>query len=297
MRRFWCGVMLALLASLTARGDDPVAGEAVVIDAEGKEHKLTGLKFTTGTRRVAWLADPEGATDDEKKGPLALEVREADSTTFTKGVITLIPIASLEAARFDYEKKVATLNVKGLKEPLSGTLEYRGINVIGIGGMSDGKSAAFSGGTITKTSVKSMRFGGAQPLPKPNAGMTWNIQIVHPKADNPTLRARNLKVLYSFPGGAEELVEGIPVRKGQPIPFNGALKRFEMLASDSNTNIAAAEIDGAGGPERVIAIPLTIEQEKRTGTLIGFVGEVDAGWKLFPLHTIKVIKPSMRKIE
>ncbi len=297
MRRFWCGVILVFVAGMSAQGDDPAAGEALVTDADGKEHKLSGLKFTTGTRRLAWLADPEGTTDDEKKGPLALEVREVHSTTFTKGIITLVPVASLEAARYDYEKKTATLSVKGLKEPLTGTLEYRGINVLGIGGTSGEKTATFTGGTLTKTAVKSMTFGGAQPLPKPNAGMTWNIQIVHPKADDPTLRARNLKVLYSFPGGIEQLVDALPIRKGPPVPFNEALKRFEMLASDSNTNIAAAEIDGAGGPERVVAIPLTLEQEKHTGTLVGFVGEVDAGWKLFPLHTIKVIKPSMRKIE
>ena len=38
-------------------------------------------------------------------------------------------------------------------------------------------------------------------------------------------------------------------------------------------------------------------EDKKAGTLVGFLGEVDAGWKLFPLHTIKVITPSKRKIE
>src|SRR5687767_13131424 len=124
MRRFWCGVIVVLAAIAFARGDEPAAGEAIVTDVDGKEHKLTGLKFTTGTRRLAWLADPEGTTDDEKKGPLAVEVREPHSTTFTKGIITFVPVASLESAKYDYEKQVATLSVKGLKEPLTGTLEF-----------------------------------------------------------------------------------------------------------------------------------------------------------------------------
>jgi hypothetical protein len=301
MRQVWCGVIMVLaLASVIvgARADDQPAGEATATDVDGKEHKLTAVKFTTGTRRLAWLADPNGTTEDAKKGPQALEVREPNSTTFTKGVITLVPVSSLESAKYDYEKQSVSLSVKGLKEPLTGTLQYKGINVLGFSGTSGGKTAAFTGGVLSKTAVKTATFPGAETLPKHKAGgITWNVQIIQPAADNPTIPVRNLKVLYSFPGGIEQLVDGIPVRKGQPIPFDQNLKMFEMLANDMNTNIAAAEITAATGPERVVAIPLTMEQDKKMGTLIGFVGEVDAGWKLFPLHTVKVIKPSMRKIE
>jgi hypothetical protein len=305
MCRVWCGVILGLAAACAGaftRADDdpaPAAGEAVVTDVDGKEFKLTGVKFTTGTRRLAWLADPKGATDDAKKGPLALEVREPNSSLpLSKGVLTLVPVASLESAKFDYEKQVVSLVVKGLKEPITGTLEYKGINVLGFGGTSGGKTAAFTGGILSKTAVKTATFAGAEALTRPKAaGITWNVQIVQKSADNPTVTARNLKVLYSFPGGAEQLADGIPVRKGEPIPFDEKLKRFEVLANDLTTNVAAAEVEVGTGPERVIIIPPALEQDKKTGTLVGFVGEVDAGWKLFPLHTIKVIKPSMRKIE
>ena len=56
--------------------------------------------------------------------------------------------------------------------------------------------------------------------------------------------------------------------------------------------MAAMEVTWEGGSERVIAVPLALEHEKRTGTLIGLVGEVDHGWKLFPLHAIKMVKPA-----
>jgi hypothetical protein len=52
------------------------------------------------------------------------------------------------------------------------------------------------------------------------------------------------------------------------------------------------EVETEGGPERLIAAPLTLEQQQRTGILIGLIGEVDHGWKLFPLHALKVVKPA-----
>lgn len=283
-------VALASVVGASAQKDDPPGGEVVVTDVSGKEVKLTGAKLTTGTRRLGWLARAEGTTEDEKKGPLVIEVREPNSTTLLKGIVTLIPAASLESAKYDYEKQVVAFTLKGLKEPVTGTLEFRGINMLGIGGTADGKATSLTGGTLGKTSLKTVMFPGAKEMPAPRTtGTFWAVQINHPAAKDPTLNVRNLKALYQFPGGVEQLEDGIPVRKGPPIPFNGNLKRFEMLANDQNTNMAAAEVDVTGSGERVIAIPLTTELDKKTGTLVGFLGEVDAGWKLFPLHTIKVI--------
>lgn len=285
------GVVLTVsLVSVLAQKDDPLAGEALITDVGGGEVKLTGAKLTTGTRRLGWLAKSDGTTEDDKRGPLAIEVREPHSTTFSKGIITLIPAASLEAARYDYEKQLVTFTLKGLKTPVTGTLEYRGINVLGITGTADGKPATFTGGMVGKTALKTVTFPGAKEMPAPRiTGTFWAVQIHQPTAKDPTLEVRNLKVLYQYPGGIEYLQEGLPVRKGQPLPFNANLKRFEMLAHDQNTNMAAAEVNVTGTGEQVIAIPLTSELDKKTGTLVGLLGEVDTGWKLFPLHTIKVI--------
>lgn len=297
MRSGWYYLILALTAELagtSAWAADPIPdASAVVVDGEGKEVKLTAVKFTTGTRRLAWLADPNGTTEDAKKGPLALEVRESLSTTYAKGVITLVQVSHLESATYDYDKKVVNLSVKGLKEPLMGTLEYRGLNVLGMSALVDGKAAAFSAGVFGKSAAKAVKkvtFPEAKALPEPMpTGTTWAVQIIQPTAKDPTLTVRNLKALYQFPGGIEHLEGGIPVRKGAMLPLNGTVKRLEILATDTNTNMTAAEVETTTGPERIIIIPLTQELEKKTGTLIGFVGEVDAGWKLFPLHTIKIM--------
>ena len=109
------------------------------------------------------------------------------------------------------------------------------------------------------------------------------------------LTVRTLKALYQFPGGSEQLADVLPVRKGDPLSLAAPFKRLEMLAVDNTVHRAAAELEPADGPARLVVFPLTKEQDKRTGTLVGLLGEVDAGWKLFPLHTIKEIRPGEAK--
>lgn len=292
-RRLGPPALFALLAAAfahLARADDPpAAGTAVVTDGSGKEVKLAGVKVTAGTRRLGWLIDPKGTTDDAKKGPLALEVREPDSTAYQKGVVTLVPLASVESVKYEADKM--TVAVKGLKDPLVGTTQFKGINVVALEGDAGGAVGKFSGG-VAKGGFKAVTFAGAKLLPERKPGGTnWAVTVDHPKANNPTLTVRNLRALYSFPGGAEQLVRALPVRKDMPLMFDGTLKKFEPLAVDTNAKMAAAEVQVGDGPERLVAIPLTWDLDKRTGTLVGLLGEVDAGWKLFPLHTVKVVKP------
>ena len=206
MRGFWSGAFPLAAAIITSallvQADEPVAGGAIIVDADGQEHLLTQIKFGAGTKRLAWLADPQGTTDDAKKGPLALEFREPNSTTLVKGVTTLVPVASIESMVFDHAKQEVTLAVKGLQQRLVGILGYQRVNVLGINGLNDGKAVTFTGGTSGKSAIKRMSFGGAQPPLKSKTHATWNVQIVQPKANNPTVVVRNLKVLIAQSGGA-----------------------------------------------------------------------------------------------
>src|SRR6476620_3277919 len=92
MRGLLCGLSLVVAAGLFAQTEAPAAGEAIVTDVDGKEYTLSKLKFTTGTKRLAWLADPQGTTEDAKRGPAAIEFREPHSTTLVRGVVTLVPV-------------------------------------------------------------------------------------------------------------------------------------------------------------------------------------------------------------
>jgi hypothetical protein len=287
--RLWAvaGLALALGIGAASRAAEAPAG-AEVSDADGKDVKVTGLKFGLGTRRLAWLADPSGETDDAKKGPLALEVREPHSTTYKQGVVTLVPLASVESVKYDYDKKLARVAVKGLPEPLVGTLEYQGLNVLAFSGTAGGKAATFRGGGLTKGSIKAVVFPDARPLPGRKGLSAWQVQIDQPKAMNPTLKVGELKFLYQLPGGAEVLSDSAAAHKGEPLRLDASVRSYTRFALDPNSRVVVADV--AGDKERVVVIPPTTEKDGKAATLAGVLGEVEAGWKLFPLHTIKGMK-------
>ncbi len=291
LRRVWAVVGLVLacgLAGAVPRAADAPA-EATVTDAENKEVKVTGLKFGIGTHRLAWMADPAGTTEDAKKGPLALELREPHSTTLAKGIITYVPVGSIEAIKYDYDKLVASVMVKGLPEPLAGTLQYKGINVLGFDGVADSKITKFSGGAFTKGNIKAVAFAGAKPV-VPKKGLSqWQVQIDQPKAMDPTLKVANFKFLYQYPLGVQVLADAAMVRKGDPLKLDDTVKQLTVLAVDQNTHVAVVEVL-IGDAEKVFVIPQEVEKDGKKGTLVGLLGEVDAGWKLFPLHAIKTMK-------
>jgi hypothetical protein len=202
--------------------------------------------------------------------------------------MTYIPLGSIESIKYDYEKQVASVSVKGVTEPLVGTLQYRGVNVLAFSGSADDKATAFSGGAFTKGNIKAVTFPDARPLP-PRKGSPWLIQIDQPKAMDPTLKASSFKFLYVFPGGVEVLADAATVRKGEPLKLDDSVKAFTPVAVDLNTQMAAVEVQ-IGDVEKVVVLPLQIEKDGKKGTLAGLLGEVDAGWKFFPLHTIKNMK-------
>src|SRR5262245_48327472 len=214
-------ILLGGFAVLFARADDPPATEpVVVVDSAGKEIKLTKVKFNTGTRKLGWL--PEKT--------VALEVREPNSTVYLKGVVTLVPLASVES--ITYEPGKATVAVKGLSAPLVGSTEYKGFSTIGFEGDSGGVVGKFAGG-VPKSGIKSVTFPGAKPLPERKPGaLAWSVTVDQPKGGNPAHTVRDLKVLYALPGGVEQLADALPVRKGDPLKLDGSLKRLEVLAVD-----------------------------------------------------------------
>jgi hypothetical protein len=276
-------VLLAAAVPVVPAAGDDRSPAATLTDGGGKEVALTAARFTSGVRRLSWLGDPKAA-------PLALEVREPHSTTYQKGVVTLIPVASVESVRYEYDQLTIAVAVKGLPAPVAGTLQFKGINTCGVEGSAGGVAGKYAGGA--KGGFRAVTFPGAAPLPPRPPGPAWAVQIDQPKAMNPTLAVRNLKALYAAPGGAEWLADDVPTRKGPPLKLDAkALKRLEVLAVDANTQTAAVEVTPVDGAERLAALPLTRERAGKAGVLVGLLGEVDAGWKLFPLHTVKAVGP------
>ncbi len=277
----------------------PRAAVAVIVDTDGKKYELAEIQWTAGVRRLTWLADPAQPGEDGRLGPLALEIREPNSTTLTKGVLTFVPLRSVERIEYDYDRQFVTYQLNGLQQTVLGTLQYRGINVIEVSGKTTGGEAVrFSGGTRGGKTPAIRTLTLARSVPHAVVGgVPWNVQIVQPSAKDPIVPARNLKPLIALPGGRQKLLEGLPLHKREPLVFTPQLNRFTLLANDPNTGFAVAEIAVAGQEERLIAIPLTVPVDGQSGTLLGLLGEIDAGWKLFPLHTIRTITPSKRKLD
>ena len=264
-RRVWAGIGLVLagwLAGAFSQAADAPT-EATVTDSEGKEVKVAALKFGTGTHRLSWLADPNGATEDAKKGPLALELREPHSTTYSKGIITYVPVGSVESVKYDYEKQLSSVAVKGVTEPLVGTLQYKGINVLAFSGTVDSKATTFSGGAFTKGNIKAVVFPEAKPVVA-KKGSPWHVQIDQAKAMDPTLKAANFKFLYQFPGGVEVLTDAATVRKGEPFKLDDTVKAFTPVAVDQNTHMAAVEVQ-IGDVEKVVVILVGDREGRQEG--------------------------------
>src|SRR5579872_3738653 len=117
MRMKWTlllGVAVAGAAAWAVAADEPAKPDGkmlVVTDGNGKEHKLKTWKFTSGTRKLSWLAaadkeaDPKDKPDGKETaqpkappkaqpaaGPEALEFREENSTNFREGIMTFVPL-------------------------------------------------------------------------------------------------------------------------------------------------------------------------------------------------------------
>lgn len=291
LRWGWGAFGLVLVGGLVAA--DPPA-EATVTDGSNREVRVAALQFGAGTRRLAWLADPAGATEDAKKGPLVLELREPHSTNYAQGIVTYVPLGSVESIRYDYDRLVAAVAVKGVPEPLAGTLQYKGVNVFAFDGTADGKPVTFSGGTLAPSRIRAVTFAGARPAPARKEAAAWQVQIDQPKALNPTLKATNFKFLYQRADGTEVLADAATVRKGDPFALDASVTLFTVLAVDPNTRLAVVEVQ-TGAVEKLLVIPQEVERDGKKAVLVGLVGEVEAGWKLFPLRAIKGGKPSKRE--
>jgi hypothetical protein len=274
--------------------------DAIVTDTEGQETSLQQLSWRGNIRRLGWLGDPQAADEEGRRGPLAIEIREPNSTTWTKGVLTLVPLRHIAAIEFDYQRQFVTYRIHGLQQVLTGTLQYRGINTFTLTGRTTGgQQRSYTAGLVDAKVpvIKRVIFPQASAIQRPRAGLLWNVKIGQPNAHDPIVPVRNLKPLFAFPDGRERLLESLPLRKADPLTFGAHLQRCEILANDPNNHYAAAELTVADGTERLVAIPLMLTEEGQTGLLQGLLGEIDAGWKLFPLHTIRVVTLAKRTVD
>ena len=310
------GVAVAGLVALAATADEPAktdGGTLVVTDNGGKEHKLKTWKFTTGTRHLTWLtpaakeADPKEKPDGKETaqpkappkakpaaGPEALEFREENSTNFKEGILTLVPLDRLRSLEYDNTKETVTLTAAtGPKADdtatLTGITKYQGINKLAIEAEVDKgelgiAEVKFLGG-VTK-GVNGLKFPAGAKLEALPEG---RFAAVTTKADSKgksTHEVRDLQPLYRVAGG-ETLSPLLFFKKTVKIDV---AKIGKISVTESGNDSVWGLTMKAGGDDASLTLLTNPMLDGKPAVLVGFVGRVPAGYKLFPVHVIEEIQ-------
>ena len=292
-----------------ADGPPPAAapGGLVVIDSAGKEQKLTAWKFTSGTRRLSWLAPPAPPPDRGKEpapkdrgaakaaprsagaGPEALEFREEASTLFVEGVLTLVPLDRLRALDYDGEKETVTARVAAGPKPtddvvLTGTTKFQKINKLAVEAEVDRgdlgiAEVKFLGGTAGR-GVRALRF----PPPKAGAPAAGGRPAVVTTAgkERSTHKVADLQALYLLPDGRERLSPLLMFKKTLRID----VARMRKLAASGEEDESSWQVVLKDGGDETLTLLRAATLDGQEAQLEGLLGRVPAGYKLFPPHTV-----------
>jgi hypothetical protein len=297
------------------KGDKPEkkaeANDLVVLDGAGKEVRLSTWKFLSGTRLLPWLAPgerPKGK--QEPASEEALELREEGSTTFQKGILTLVPVTALKQIDYDAEKMTVRVTYlrageKGPEEGvLTGSTRYRGINKLTLEGEVDlgelGKAAQKVHGGSAK-GARSIRFPSPKPVPAAKGRPAYIIgkdkeKTVHPVTD--------VQALYAVSRSKAVLIPKLMFKATVKIDL-AKLDRLRVPEDDREGGDGYDfEVTLKGGKQLTLTLLTeTNPEDGKPAQLQGLVGRVPAGYKLFPPHTLvevqfdKAAPPPKKRIE
>jgi hypothetical protein len=277
-------------------------GTLVVLDTSGKEQKLKAWKFTAGTRRLGWLAPaadkapekapgegPRAARRKPPAGPEALELRAEMKIEYAEGALTLVPLDRLRSLDFDNEKETVTARVAtGPKADgdvmLTGTTKYRRINKLVIEAEVDrGEQGVaeikFLGGL--PRGIRGVRF----PPPKAPAAAPAGRPAVVVSADGEaktTHKVADLLPLYQLADGGERLLPTLMFRKTLKLD----VAKIAKIVTAGAENDPSWQVTMKAGGDETLTLLHKIPFEGGQASLVGLVGRVPAGYKLFPVAAI-----------
>jgi hypothetical protein len=292
--------LVAAVAALAAAAAPTRDDVLVVVDAAGKEHRLKSWKFLAGTRVLAWLApapaeregDAKGAREDPRAkarppaGPEALEFREEDSTLFREGILTLVPLERLRALEYDPEKEAVTARVAaagGGEAALTGTTKFQRVNKVVVEAEVDrGEQGVaevrFQGGTAR--GVRAIRFPAPRPGAEPPAGRP---AVITTAGKQPSAhKVADVQPLYRLAGGPERLSPQLLFKK--TLRLDVAKVRKLTAAGDEEESAWLVVLKDGG--EETLTLLRTAALDGKEAQLVGLLGRVPAGYKLFPMHTV-----------
>lgn len=256
-----------------------------ILDAAGKEQKLKTWKFTEGVRRLAWLA-----ADKEKKavGPEALLVRAEMDIEYLEGVLTLIPLEYVASLDFDAEMESMTVQVgDGDKaEKVTGSIKYKRINKYTIEAEVDKGALGIAevkylGGL--PRGIRAVYFPAPKSVPPLAKGRSAQVVSADGKSKKTTHSVVDLLPLYRLPDGGEKQIATLLFKKTLKLDV-GKIKKIVTAGDEGGWQVSLAE-----GGEETLTLLETMPFEGKSARLLGFVGRVPIGYKLFPVAAIAEI--------
>jgi hypothetical protein len=296
----------AVLTVCPAADDKPADSALTVVDGANKEQKIKSWKVVAGTRKLGWLAPapadgekpkdadppPRGQPRTAAVGPEAYAFRDDNSTNYKNGILTLIPLESLRAVEFDADEQTATVKVmvpgKDAEESLSGTTKF-GDNKLTVEAEVDKgdlgvAEVKFLGGV--KGGARAFRFAAPKAVAALPAGRTATVAVVAKGAKQPEQTATDLRPLYQFADGSEKVLPTLFFKKTLKIDIEKVKKLAKSKGEEDDS--WAVTLDGEEEQTFTLLPKPTIDGQ--AATLLGLVGRVSVGWKLYPMHTIEQLQ-------
>ena len=254
------------------------AGDAIVVDAGGKEIALKKWSIAAGTVKPAWLNSE------------ALAFRDTNSTGFRDGVVTLIPLDRLESLTYDAEKQIVRAKVAGVETPLEGWTRFQGINHFAITAEVDKGGAGvvelkYQGGP-GKGGIKSITFTGAAAAEAPKGEKIF-VVIADGKKAEPPQSVHDLKALYKLDKIGEAHSPTLMFKKTYKLDL-GQVKKM-TVHEEAGQKGFECEVTQKDGTTETLSLLTSMPLDGKPATLEGLLGEVPAGWKMFPIHTVAEI--------
>ncbi len=276
---------------------EKMTGGVTVIDGAGKEIKLKSWKLLAGTWNLSWLADKAAPPDKKKKetageGPQALDFREDKSTSFQNGIRTLVPLSSIRTIDYDNEKKTMAVTcaaADGKDQILTGTTKYVGINKLLLEGEVDlgdlGVATVKFQGGHPKDGIRGLRFADA----KPAGATTGKIAVL--AQDKEKHQVAELVPLYRSLSGQLQILPTLYFKTTVKINVAKIQKIRHVEAEGKNHVSHDYEITLHDGAKHTLTLlDRNPDDPKTAPVLVGLVGRVPAGYKLFPPHTISEVQ-------
>lgn len=275
-------VLIATLAICPAADDKPAGDPLTVVDGAGKEQKVKGWKVVAGTRKLGWVTPASSE---------AFAFRDDSSTNYKNGIVTLIPIDSLQAVEYDADEQTATVKVlvAGKEEQTqSGTTKY-GDNKLTVEAEVDKgdlgvAEVKFLGGV--KGGVRAFRFPSAKPVAAVPAGRLATVTVAEKGDKKNEQTAIDLRPLYVLADGSEKVLPTLFFKKTLKIDIGKISKMVKGKGDEPDEWTVAL----GGEEEQTFTLLPKPMIDGKAATLAGLVGRVPVGWKLYPMHTIEQVQ-------